>query len=99
MSRTLQETNREVQQKLREVAEISTGPDQIIYLEKNPHTGETEYAICSGAPLAQGIVSSLKEYTIYDIMNALFADDLGYDVTVGDSNDYEGAICVQMWHR
>ena len=98
MEKTLQEANRDIQKKLVELSKISTGRDQIIYLVKNPNTGEVEYSICGGAPLTQGIVSSLKEYSIYDIMNALYADNLGYDVTVGDSN-YKGVICVKMWHK
>ena len=95
---TLQEANDEILRELREVAKISTGRDQIIYLVKNPHTNEMEYSICGGAPLIQGIVSSLNNYNMYDIINALFANNLGYDVTVGDSN-YKGVICVKMWHK
>lgn len=99
MSKTLQEANQEIQRKLREVAKISMGRDQIIYLVKNPSTEEVEYTICGGVPMSSGIATSLSEFSMYDIVNALFADNLGYRITVGDSRDYKGVICVKMWHE
>ena len=70
------------------------GTNQIIYLDKNPWTKKVEYSICGGAPLKRGIATALEGYTMYDIVNALFSDNLGYSITVDAAED--GSLCIKM---
>ena len=94
MAKTLQEANREILEEIVKISRISMGANQIIYLVKNPWTDKIEYRICGGAPYKWGIITALRDYTMYDIINALFSDNLGYSITVGE--DEAGALCIQM---
>ena len=94
MEKSLQEANRETLDELRKISTTSIGTNQIIYLVKNPYTDKIEYRICGGAPYKWGIATALEEYSMYDIINALFSDNLGYSITVGE--DEVGALCIQM---
>ena len=96
MAKTLQEANREILEEIVKISRISMGTNQIIYLLKNPQTEKIEYSICGGAPYKWGIATALEGYTMYDIVNALFSDNLGYSVTVGESAEYDGALCIKM---
>ena len=90
----LQDATREILDEVRKISTISIGANQIIYLVKNPWTGKIEYRICGGAPYKWGIATALKKYDMYDIINALFSDDLGYNIAVGE--DEAGALCIKM---
>lgn len=94
MAKTLQEANREILEEIVKISRISMGTNQIIYLLKNPQTEKIEYSICGGAPYKWGIATALEGYTMYDIVNALFSDNLGYNIAVGE--DEAGALCIKM---
>lgn len=98
MKKTLQEINREILNELTRISRISIGDNQIICLVKNPFTDEMEYTIGGGAPFKQGISEALRDCNIYDIVNALFTDNLGYNVTISNSY-YHDAFCITMSAR
>ena len=99
MSMRLQKARREILDELRKISTLSIGANQLIYLVQNPQTKQIEYTITGGAPYKWGIATALKKYDMYDIINALFSDDLGYSITVNKSRDYDSALCIRMSAR
>ena len=66
---------------------------QIVHIREL--NGDIVYSIGGYAPLGGGILD-LKGVNMYDVLNALYENNLGYQITVGpDRND--GQLTAKMW--
>ena len=69
---------------------------RMLYIVKTPR-GSTQYMLC-GKRTQTGFVTELNSCTIYDIINELFVDNMGFDVSI-KKDPVNGSIGITLWKQ
>lgn len=91
---TLQDANKIIQDAIKKAAAPTKVRGQIIYIREL--NGDLVYSTCGYAPLGGGILRDLNGYNMYDVINALLDNNLGYQVIVGEDRQ-DHALTIKMW--
>ena len=90
---TLQEQNKKILSVISKAITPTQVRGQIVYIREL--NGDIVYSTCGYAPLGGGILD-LKGINMYDVLNALYENNLGYQITVGPDRR-DGQLTAKMW--